>query len=84
MPAASFLQVAGFERRFAVGASVLLPGCTGSAWRGGFGRTPRRIAGITDLKARPDCPVEACCADPYSRHRTGRVSRARAIGITAA
>jgi hypothetical protein len=58
MPAPHLVQIAGFEFRFAARASMRMPGYSGSAWRGGFGRALRRAVCITGLPACPGCAFE--------------------------
>jgi hypothetical protein len=65
MPAAQLLQIAGYEFRFAARAPMRMPGYSGSAWRGGFGRALRRAVCITGLETCPGCPFEASCVYPY-------------------
>jgi len=59
------LEIAGFEFRFAARAPMRLPGYTGSACRGGFGRALRRAACVTGWSVCPGCPLLADCAYPY-------------------
>ena len=42
-----------------------LPGYTGSAWRGGFGRALRRAVCVTGLPTCPGCRFETSCVYPY-------------------
>jgi hypothetical protein len=65
MPAAHLLQIAGYEFRFAARAPMRMPGYSGSAWRGGFGRALRRAVCITGLPTCPGCPFETRCVYPY-------------------
>jgi hypothetical protein len=65
MPAAQLLQIAGHEFRFAARAPMRMPGYSGSAWRGGFGRALRRAVCITGLETCPGCRFQASCVYPY-------------------
>jgi hypothetical protein len=62
---AHILDLAGFEFRFGARMPMRLPGYTGSAWRGGFGRALRRAVCITGFDVCSGCPFATQCIYPY-------------------
>jgi CRISPR-associated endoribonuclease Cas6 len=59
------VDIAALEFRFRARQPMRLPGFTGSAWCGGFGRALRRAACITGLPVCAGCRFEQHCVYPY-------------------
>lgn len=63
--AAPTLPLARYRLTFRAAVDLRLPAYTGSAWRGAFGRTLKRLVCVTREPACPACLLYRSCIYPY-------------------
>ncbi len=59
------LPVARYRLHFVAAENLRLPEYAGSAWRGAFGRSLKRLVCVTRERVCPDCMLYRSCAYPY-------------------